>query len=449
VTSASSVAKYLNCIIFLGKMKQANNFIKSSSILFIAVMIGNIANYLFQFFMGHNLSTSDFGILNSLLSLMMIGAVPAGTIMLVMARYISKFKAGEEWGKVTKFYKNSLKRMTLSTCIVIIFFLFLNGRITAFMKIPSSWPVIILGSTLFVSLLLPVNIGTLQGLQRFGYLGINACFGGVSRLLFGILFVSLGLRVNGALLATLLSALVIMIITFYPLKSLFNQRLSSNIESHTREIITYSLPVILATVSFMIITNIDLVLVKHYFSPEEAGYYAGAAVLGRSVLYLPGVIVMVIFPMISESHTLNKDTYGLLNKGLLLTAILAGTGMLSFLVMPEIMITFLFGNKFIEAAPLLRLFGVAMFPLALINIIINFNLARNKSRFIYSLVISCLLEVLLIIFFHNSLLYILYILIGNGILLLFLNIIFILIEKRVSLRSVSTETFLEADIAKL
>ncbi len=415
---------------FFEKMKQSDSLIKSSSILFITVMIGNIANYLFQFFMGHNLSTSDFGILNSLLSLMMICAVPAGTIMLVMARYISKFKAEGEWGKVIKFYKNSLKKMTILTGIGVILFLFFNGRITAFLKIPSSWPVIILGSILFVSLLLPVNVGTLQGLQRFGYLGINASLGGVSRLLFGILFVFLGLRVNGALLATLLSALGIMIITFYPLKSLLNQKLSSKIESHTREIITYSLPVILATVSFMIITNIDLVLVKHYFSPEEAGYYAGAAVLGRSVFYLPGVIVMVMFPMISESHTLNEDTYGLLNKGLLLTAILAGTGVISFYVMPEIMITFLFGNKFIEAAPLLKLFGIAMFPLALINIIINFNLARNRSRFIYSLVISCLLEILLITFFHDSLLHILYILIGNGILLLFLNIIFILIEKR-------------------
>ena len=37
-------------------------------------------------------------------------------------------------------------------------------------------------------------------------------------------------------------------------------------------------------------------------------------------------MILAMFPMVSESHTLNKDTYGLLNKALLFTLLLSGGG---------------------------------------------------------------------------------------------------------------------------
>ena len=38
-----------------------------------------------------------------------------------------------------------------------------------------------------------------------------------------------------------------------------------------------------------------------------------------------GAIILAMFPMVSESHTLNKDTYGLLNKAILFTLLLSGS----------------------------------------------------------------------------------------------------------------------------
>ena len=46
------------------------------------------------------------------------------------------------------------------------------------------------------------------------------------------------------------------------------------------------LPVIVANISFAIMTQADMVLVNYHFSSEIAGEYAAASILGKAVLYL-------------------------------------------------------------------------------------------------------------------------------------------------------------------
>ena len=50
----------------------------------------------------------------------------------------------------------------------------------------------------------------------------------------------------------------------------------------------------------MVLTNIDLILVKHFFTPIEAGYYSIAQMVGKIILILPIPIVTVMFPKLSS-----------------------------------------------------------------------------------------------------------------------------------------------------
>jgi len=72
------------------------SFFKSGTILLAAAMIGNLSNYFFQFFMSRNFSIEDYGAMNAIFSLMAITGIPTGTIMLVVAKYTSTFKAGSK-----------------------------------------------------------------------------------------------------------------------------------------------------------------------------------------------------------------------------------------------------------------------------------------------------------------------------------------------------------------
>jgi len=406
-----------------------NRLIKTGIYLFIASLAGNVSAYFFQFYMSRKLSVADFGMLNSLLSLSAIISVPAGTVLVVMARYVSKFNALRAIGKIKYLFYNAYIKLLLAGMLGVGIFVSLSGYLCDYLNINTRFPLILIGISLLISLLLPINMGILQGLQKFGYLGLSGILSGVLRLACGVLLISRGLGVNGAIVAGIIPSLVMLFITFYPIRFLFNKAVHNDNERYTKEILLYSLPVTLSALCFTGLFNIDLVLVKHFFSPEDAGNYAAVAILGRSIFYLPGAIILAMFPMVSESHTLNKDTHGLLNKALLFTLLLSGVGLVLFFVFPSQLMGLLMGKKFIATAPLLRIFGLAMLPFALLNILINFNLAKHSTKFVYTLVFGCLLEVFLMYLYHNTLMQVLYIMMGSGTLLFLINFFLIIREK--------------------
>lgn len=416
-----------------------NKLIKNGTYLFLASMAGNVSAYFFQFYMSRKLSVEDFGILNSLLSLSAIVSVPAGTVSLVMARYVSKFNALQNIGKIKYLFLNAYIKLLIAGGVGFGIFIFLSKYIGNFLNVSTRLPIILIGISLLLSLILPINMGLLQGLQRFGYLGMNGSLSGILRLASGVLLIYVGLGVNGAILAGIIPTLIMTLITFYPVRFLFDKAVKHDKERYTKEILWYSVPVTVSSFCFTALINIDLVLVKHFFSPEDAGNYAAVAILGRSIFYLPGAIILAMFPMVSESHTLNKDTYGLLNKALLFTLLLSGVGLILFSIFPSQLMGLLMGKKFIAAAPLLRIFGFAMLPFALLNILINFNLAKHSTRFVYTLVLGCLLEVFLIYIYHNTLVYVIYIMAGSGTLLFLVNLFLIIKEKAAMSYQVVTE----------
>ena len=376
--------------------------IKSGTILFIASLAGNACNYLFQFFMSRHLSVADYGAMNAVFSVMAIVGIPTGTIMLVVAKYIAVFKARAEEDRISSLYQNSLTKMAALGAVFFLPFIIFNNSLTGYLKIGNGWPVIITGIGLFSAFLVTVNLGALQGLQRFYYFGAGMGMGGFLKLIFGVALVLLGFGLNGAVSSVVLSGFLVFAITTIPLSAYFKNKGFQ--ESNIRDILLYSVPVLISSLVFALLTNVDLIIVKHFFPPDDAGLYAAVSLLGKTALYMPSAFVLALFPMVSESHALNHDTFKMLDKGLVYTVAISLAGVLGFTFFPEPAIKILFGNKFVAAAPLLKFYGLAMMFMAIICILISFNLARHRTGFIYSLGVGCLLLIILINLFHGSLL---------------------------------------------
>ncbi len=394
-------------------MSNSTGLLKTSAFLFAAMMIGNGCNYLFQFFMGRALSVSDYGMMNALFSLLVITSVPAGTVRLVMAQYGARLGV-EDDDRLGVLYLSALKWVSLCAVVGMAGFLMMSGRIAGFLNISSVTPVVLIAAALGVGLLLPVNLGTLQGLHRFGYVGGSTILGSVSKLGLGMLLVYVGWGVYGALASLSLATLAVLGLSAFALRALWAPAKKRRSGVSWREMFSYGLPAAAASLCFMVLTNIDMVLVRHYFPPEEAGMYAAAGVLGRVVLYAPGAIVLVLFPMMARSHALNGNAFHLLDRGMLYAGGIAGAGAIAYALFPELFLRLLFGEKYVAAAPLLRLFGVAMAPLSLMAVLMHFNLARCRTRFLISMAVACLLEVGLIGVYHTNLHTIIWILFGVG-----------------------------------
>ena len=295
---------------------------------------------------------------------------------------------------------------------------------------PSRTPIIILGFTLLLSLIATVFSGALQGLQRFSQYGVYTFLAAGLKLLLGILLVSLGLRVNGALGGVFLAGIISLFVAASFLKPIFLWRKEIDYEVSSSGVYRYLRPVALALFCFTLLTYVDIVMVKRFFIPLDAGYYATASVVGKVFFLIPASLARAVFPKVSEKHTLKRDPYALLWKGLALSLLICALGILACFFLPRFITLTLFGGKYLPIIPLIRVFGAAITPFSLTFILLNFSLARERTNFIPLLALGALLEMILLSLFHNTLLQILSILgiVGS---LMFLSLLsLILYEKK-------------------
>ncbi len=406
---------------------EKNRFIKNAGIMFFAGILANAFNLFFQLFMVRALSPVDFGVLNALLSLTIVISMPAGPMQAVVTKFIAAYKAHNHLGKIHAFLVLFFKKIFILGILFFLIILIFKTKIAGFFKIENSSLVIMLGIMMFFSALQPFNLGALQGLQKFKSLGIISIINSVLRFLLGVVMVYAGFRVFGALGAIISSGVIALIISFIPLRTYFFARYNKKIDLQEKEldltaIYKYFLPAFIALPSFGLLTNMDIILVKHFFSPVEAGFYSVAQMIGKIILFLPGAVTIVMFPKVAENHTKNEETAHILKKCLLVVGLLCFCASVFCVIMPKFMLKMLSGAVHPECIPLIMPFAFSMTFFALDSVFLYYHLSVHNLKPIFIFLFAMLAQGLLIILFHNSLLQILYILMLCAVSIFFLNV---------------------------
>ncbi len=179
----------------------------------------------------------------------------------------------------------------------------------------------------------------------------------------------------------------------------------------------------MANLFFGVMTQIDVMLVKHYFSSHEAGIYASAAIVGKAVMYLPDAIVLALFPMVASNQASGQSSDNPLFKSIGLTLLLSGSGAVVLILFPKFVMGVLFGSRYLGAASIASLFGIAMLPMSLIFLMMNYLLAKSKIKFVGVMGVGVLIEMAGFLLFHNSLNSVLYVIMSTGIITFFFILI--------------------------
>lgn len=390
-------------------LKQDTGMVKSSLVLFISTSIMNFLAYFYHFLMGRFLGPADYGVLGSLLSLVYLIVIPLNTIQTTITKFTSNFKAKREYGKINYLLLHSIKKLFLYGIVIVLIFLLLSESIANFLNLPSIVPLIFLSTLLLSSLLLPVTRGVLQGMQKFNKLGSSYIYEGATKLLAGIILVMwIPLRVNGAISAFVLATLIPFLITLLVLGSLLPKK---QVKFNTRPVYKYSIPVLIMMLGMTAVYSIDMLLVKHFFNPTQAGYYAAISLLGKIIFFASFAISMVMFSKASESYAAKKNPKPFLYKSLLLVLLISLPMVLFYFIFPGFTVNLLFGRDYLVVKNLLGPFAIVMLLFSLTYVITSYLVSIHQTKFLYLLISFNLLEALLILFFHNTLLQVVQILI--------------------------------------
>lgn len=408
------------------KVKIFDTFTRQVTIIFLASMVVNLGNYVFHVFMSRSLGPADYGILASLLSVFLIISAPIGAIRTSITKYTSHFKAQGQYEKINGLLSGLIKRLSLIGIVGFGVFVLTSGYMASFLHIPSRIPVLLLGASLMLSLLLPAVLGVLQGLQKFNDLASNSILQISSKLTLGIVLVYLGLSVNGALAGYVVAPLIGFMLALVPLSFLSKQYGTSNPLDFS-QVYKYAFPVFITLLFFMLLTNIDVVLVKHFFAPSEAGYYSAASIVAKIIFYLPGAIGMVMFPRISELYSLSQDTTFILKKSLFYTGLICAIAIMLYFLIPSPIVLLLFGKEYLSTVPLIGFFGLAIGFFSLANVLFLYQLAVHQLKFLKVLALMVPIELILIVLFHQNLTQVILVLLATGLFLLIVNTYYVFV----------------------
>tara|TARA_Y100000310_G_scaffold330357_1_gene401842 strand:- start:4787 stop:5815 length:1029 start_codon:yes stop_codon:yes gene_type:complete len=329
--------------------------------------------------MGRALGPEEYGILGALFSIFYILVTPSGTIQTVITKFISQFKAENEYGKIRSFLGLAFKKIFFYGLMFFIAFILSSRYIALFLKIPHT-PVVALGVVLFLSFLYPILNGVLIGLQRFNWYSAAGVIQTTLKLGFGVLLVSLGFGVVGAVNALSLAAIVTILIVLIPIWFLFKIEKE---KLHHLNIFRYGLFVLIGVEGLMLITNMDMFLVKHFFSALEAGYYAAASMLAKISWFASGALIAVMFPKISELHTKGENSSSILKNTLFYTVLISFSIVLIYFIAPTFVIRMLYGEKYLAVKGLIGYLSLGLAFFALNNVIAMYNFAIKRMKFVY------------------------------------------------------------------
>lgn len=387
-------------------MGETRKLFSNSLIVILGTLVASVFSYLFNMLMGRMLGPQGYGEMSALLSLLMIISVIGGAISTVSMRYSSELFAKDNFSALKKFFSYFSKYIFYLSLILIFISLFVVKPISNYLSIEDVTPVLI--TLLSLLFLLPINInrGFLQGVQNFRIAAALNVLEMAARLGLGILLVTLGFYVNGALSAVVLAVGISYLVSLLPIKKTFfsskKDKTPTKFKFDRREIINYSWPTLISSIFLAISLNLDIILVKHYFSPFEAGTYAAISTIAKIILYVTAPVATVMFPMISERKTKGSKHYSIFLFSLLFVVIGSLLILGLYVIAPAKVISILYGSQYINFFYLLPEVGLALVLYSLVNLMVNYYLVIRDFTFVWFFALAIILEIIGIVFFHSS-----------------------------------------------
>lgn len=241
----------------------------------------------------------------------------------------------------------------------------------------SPWPFVLVGLGMPLFLAQSVARGVLQGYGRFGALAVSYQAEMIARLLATAAAVALGWGALGAIAALPISFAAAWLVARRATADL--PRLAARPTVERRVVARFAGPIALALVGQALLTNGDLLVVRHVFAARPAGLYVVLTLVGRLIATVTWSVSTALFPL-AASRLGGRDANGRLFRGALgLVAAFALPMVAVAFLCPRVVLGLLVGAAYVSDAPLLGPSALAATLCALARVAITHHVATGRQ----------------------------------------------------------------------
>lgn len=402
----------------------------------VVSVMGGAMGYVFQILMGRMLSPQDFALYAAIMSVAVVMTSPISAVFTVVSRNITQAFVVDSGSFVRKTYHRFVTINLVGVVILVAIALVFGNEIGVYIKNSSSLQIALLAGVIGATSMGMLNNAYLQGGQKYSWLAGSGLSTVALKILLAVTFVWIGFGVDGALVGVVASTLIANIVVMTMLKK--NAPQSSCQDSDNAYKTVFDLrrlvPVLVANVSMSIMMQLDVLLVNNFFSSVDAGKYAAAATLGKAILYLPGGLVLALFPMVAEAQAKASQVANYIITASGMTVAMCMAGVLFYWLAGENLILMFFGEQYSGTEEILKYYSLAMLPMALLIVTEYFLMALGKVVYAWLSFIFAPLQVALIYIYHENLFVVISIVGFSGLALLVCGYLFLFRLIRVNLR---------------
>lgn len=398
-----------------------------SMIMIVGSNATNVINYIYHFVIGRMLGPAGYGELASLIALIgLVGVIP-GSVNLVIVKQVSSVKNKLEINNLVGWFK---AKIFLVSIIFSISVLIASPFIASFLNIHKISYLILIAVSFLFSLQSGLYRSILQGLLKFKEMIVSILIESSARLILSVLLVYLGFQVGGAMFSLIISAILGWYITNYYLR--YRTVKNTKLSPHIKSMVTFLMPFAIQSIAVTALYSSDVILVKHFFSAHEAGIYAALSTLGKIIFFGMGPVNAVMFPLVSQRKAKGQNYKKIFKYSFFVTAL--GAIFISGLywLFPTFAINLLYGSAYLEAKNLLIWFAVFISLFTLSSLLISYLLSLGKTKVALFPLVSAIIQIIAIIFFHQSLFMVIFISIIITALLLVALLIYFTYEDRIN-----------------
>jgi biofilm PGA synthesis N-glycosyltransferase PgaC len=345
----------------------------ASGLLMVAGGITAVGNIAFHTIVAHSGGTDAYGAIGALLSFATVASFLGAGIQYAVARTTSLSSA--EPGVIMRHAKLALLPWLLLSCGLCA----ASGRLAAYLHLSSPVPVILAVAYFMLMVVVTVPAGVLVGRRRFGtYAALVVAAVGV-RLCLGVLFERSGDPTEGAILASVVAAAVMVVgTTTAALRSrpTFSPLLEGRVSETEGDAHLAGEGVVSAILAGLLwgVWSLPLLFSQHLLSSTSAADFAAAQLMASAILLAAAPLTTAFFPSIARTQSARTILVGLGATVAVSTVCAIIVSFAGPAALPH-----LYGRQFSTSYRLLIAFSLSAVPLASVTYLLWVVRALRRS----------------------------------------------------------------------
>ena len=365
-----------------------SGLVRHGSVLMIGTLAGAACNAGFHMAVGRTLPNAEYGSLGAMLGVILVTSTPMLAVQNTLAHFTSHLEQAGRRGEILALFWHWLGLFAAVSAAVVAGAVVFRAPLAALWDVPATL-IVLTFTVLAVGLWMNLFYGVLQGLQAFGWLAWVPQAWGAVRMALGWAFTAL-ISATAVAAVWAQGAGVLAVLALGALALVRMHLPHASAAARPRGTYRYLGSALVCLFGYASLMNLDTPLVKHYFDAETTGLFAKAAMIARTAVFLPVPVATALFPKVTSTGELTDESWRLLGRALAFGgALIAGVAGIC-LLWPQLPWTILYGRwpdaAAAPAAQLTRAMALAMSPLALAYILLNFEMAQRRFSWCLGLV---------------------------------------------------------------